>query len=298
MPAGGGAAVTNVPRPLPPGLPPEVVEAGAARGYRAADGALLRYRVVRARPERQALLYLHGIESHGGWFLPAALALRQRGLSTFLLDRRGSGLNIGTDPGDAASAAVLLDDVARLRDRLRRPALTLVGLSWGGKLALASALQRPAGVRSLVLITPGLAPKVDLAPLQKLRLALSLAAGGRARIDVPIEPAMFTTTPRYLEYIRGDPLRLHQVSARFLMASRALDRLVRRRMSELRVPLLCCLAEHDSIIDNDRTRDLLARAPGGLVRVIAFEGATHSIQFDHTRELVAEIDGFLEASGC
>jgi hypothetical protein len=62
--------------------------------YEGARGRRLRYAVVRARPERQALLYLHGIESHGGWFLAAAEGLAERGATTYLLDRRGSGLNL------------------------------------------------------------------------------------------------------------------------------------------------------------------------------------------------------------
>ena len=40
--------------------------------YTGAGGRELRYGVVRAPDERRVLLYLHGIESHGGWFLAAA----------------------------------------------------------------------------------------------------------------------------------------------------------------------------------------------------------------------------------
>jgi hypothetical protein len=48
------------------------VERGELGAYAGADGRTLRYRVVRAEEERHALLYLHGIESHGAWFLAAA----------------------------------------------------------------------------------------------------------------------------------------------------------------------------------------------------------------------------------
>ena len=67
--------------------------------YAGADGRELSYRVVRAASERHRLLYLHGIESHGGWFLPAARGLAERGCTTYLVDRRGSGLNRSTKPG-------------------------------------------------------------------------------------------------------------------------------------------------------------------------------------------------------
>jgi pimeloyl-ACP methyl ester carboxylesterase len=266
--------------------------------YTAADGRALRYRVVRARPERQALLYLHGIESHGAWFLPAAQALAQSGYTTYLPDRRGSGLNREAAPGDAPSARVLLDDVRRFRSHAELASPVLVGLSWGGKLALAAALDQPEGVRALVLITPGLVPRVDFTPLQKVGVALSLAAGGRARFHVPIEPRMFTRTPRFLEYIEGDPLRLRRVTARFLLASLRLDRMLRARVHTLAAPVLLFLAGHDRIIDNARTRALLERLPPGRLRVRVYEHATHSIQFDDTSDLARDVGDFLRGLPC
>jgi pimeloyl-ACP methyl ester carboxylesterase len=266
--------------------------------FAGAGGRQLRYGIVRARPERRALLYLHGIESHGGWFLAAAEELAQRGYTTYLLDRRGSGLNLEPQPGDAASAGVLLEDVRRFRDHAGLDALVLVGLSWGGKLALAAALDRPAGVSALVLVTPGLVPRVGYSWRQRACIALSLAVGGRARFHLPIEPEMFTRTPRYLGYIAGDPLRLQRVSARFLMASRRLDRVLRTRLHQLSAPVLLLLAGHDRIIDNQRTRELLERLPAGRLRQLVYERATHSIQFEETERLVRDIDRFLGEVPC
>jgi len=46
------------------------------------------------------------------------------------------------------------DDVARLVDRLALERFVLVGHSMGGKIALALAARRPAGLASLVLLAP------------------------------------------------------------------------------------------------------------------------------------------------
>jgi alpha-beta hydrolase superfamily lysophospholipase len=258
----------------------------------------LRYGIVRASPERQVLLYLHGIESHGGWFLPAAEALAQRGCTTYLLDRRGSGLNLEPEPGDAASVAVLLEDLRRFRAHVGLKALVLVGLSWGGKLALAAALDQPEGVRAVVLVTPGLVARVGFPWPKRLGIALSLALGGRMRFHVPIEPEMFTRTPRYLEYIANDPLRLKSVTARFLLASHALDRTLRARLHTLKVPVLLFLAGQDRIIDNERTLELLGRLPDGCLRTHTYAGAMHSIQFEETDALVRDVTRFVEEVTC
>ena len=274
--------------------PPGCAERAEVRSYTGADGRTLRYRVVCADPQRHALVYLHGIESHGDWFLSAAHALAEHGCTTYLVDRRGSGLNRELASGDAPSARVLLEDVRRFRAHAGLASVVLVGLSWGGKLAVAAALDQKDGVRGLVLITPGLVPLVDLSRGTKVLLALSLLIGGRARFHVPIEPDMFTRVPRTLRFIQEDPLRLTRVTGRFLLASRTLDRMIEARVRELDRPVLLLLAGHDRIVDNERTRCLLERLPPGRLRVRIYDQATHSIQLDETEELVSDVFPFLE----
>jgi len=263
-----------------------------------AGGRRLRYTVVSARRPRHELVYLHGIESHGGWFLAAAHGLAAHGCTTYLLDRRGSGLNRGTQPGDAASSAVLLEDVRRFRAHAELRSPVLVGLSWGGKLALAAALDQPRGVRAIVLVTPGLVSRLDLGWPEKLGLLASLAVGGRARVKLPIEPEMFTRTPRYLDFIRSDPDRIERVTARLLLAGRSLDRRISDGLPALAAPVLLLLAGQDRIVDNERTTALLAPLPATQLRVRTYEHGSHSIQFDHTAALVRDVSTFLEDIAC
>jgi acylglycerol lipase len=265
--------------------------------YEGAGGKRLRYRVIRSSHERHVLLYLHGIESHGGWFLPAGHRLAKRSCTTYLLDRRGSGLNRDgrkDHDGDAESADILLEDVRRFRAHANLDSVVLVGLSWGGKLAVAAALDEPEGVRALVLITPGLVPRVDLSVRNKVRALASLVGGGHAPIELPIKPEMFTRTSRWLDFIKHDPDRLTAVTARFLLASRSIDRRLRDHGSALNVPVLLLLAGHDRIIDNARTHALLRRLCRAGLRVEDYEDSTHSIQFDDTTRLVDDVSGFLE----
>ena len=221
-------------------------------------------------------------------------ALAEQGCTTYLLDRRGSGLNHDVGTGDAPSARVLLEDVRRFRAHAGLRSVVLVGLSWGGKLAVAAALDQPEGVRAVVLITPGLVPLVDLTRGQKFLLALSLAFGGRAHFHVPIEPEMFSRVPCTLRFIHEDPRRLTRVTGRFLLASRTLDRAIDARMRQLDRPVLLFLAGQDRIVDNERTRSLLERTPPGRLRVRLYEQATHSIQLDDTEDLVSDVCSFLE----
>jgi pimeloyl-ACP methyl ester carboxylesterase len=275
----------------PAALPPGTVDPGRIESFAARDGRLLRYRVVDSPHTRFHLLYLHGLESHGAWFLPAAARLLKFGCTTYLLDRRGSGLNRDPEPGDAPSARVLLEDVRQFRNQLGAVPIYLAGLSWGGKFAVAVAIDQPQDIRGMILVTPGLRYRTDLSLLEKTLVCLSLLAGGHARFRIPIEPEMFTRTPRVLEFIRHDPWRLHEATARFLVASRILDLRIGRRIEELRLPILLLLAGHDPIIDNRKVLNLLARND---VQAQTFDDAIHAIQFDQMEPMVQRIGSFLQ----
>lgn len=196
-------------------------------------------------------------------------------------------------PGDAPSARVMFEDVRRFRRQLGDPKLHLLGLSWGGKLATAVALDQPEELQSLILVTPGLRSRTDLSLLAKANVLLNLLAGGRRRFKLPIEPEMFTDTPRFLDFIRRDPWRLQKVTARFLLTSRALDWIIARRIANLRLPILLFLAGKDPIIDNQGVADLLSGVTSQ-VRLQIFDEAIHAIQFDQMERMVREIVNFVE----
>ena len=106
---------------------------------------------------RGAVVYLHGIQSHGLWFERSAERLADAGFAVLLPDRRGSGRN-SDDRGHTPSARRLVHDVGECCDELHvRTGLDrfhIVGVSWGGKLALAFHNQAADRVAHLTLIAP------------------------------------------------------------------------------------------------------------------------------------------------
>ncbi|MGI9249100.1 MAG: serine aminopeptidase domain-containing protein, partial [Woeseiaceae bacterium] len=110
----------------------------------------------------------------------------------------------------------------------------------------------------------------------------------RTQFATPIEPEMFTTTPEYLAYIKADPLRLHDATARFFMTSRALDSYVERNVIQNKVPVLLYLAGNDRIIDNDGVVEILNKSQEP-VEIIEYTDQTHSIQFDASARMVGDM---------
>ena len=148
------------------------------------DGSSLAY-IKHTNVKREAgtaLVYLHGIESHAGWFDKAADLLAQRGYDIYCLDRRGSGLNRenrGYISGHIDSYDIFFKDINHFVKPLhkRYESVYLVGLSWGGKLAFGYALSKPETVDGLILITPGIFSLVDVEFLTKMRIFVKSGIG-------------------------------------------------------------------------------------------------------------------------
>lgn len=247
---------------------------------------------------RGTVLYLHGIQSHGGWFETSAGKLAESGFDVLLPDRRGSGCN-QQDRGHTPNARRLLHDAVEWLHLLNPNGPSQVaGVSWGGKLALALQRFAPARISRLALIAPGLFPQVDLPLIQKVRVGLSMWAAPKARFEIPLnDPDLFTANPARREFIRDDPLKLTHVTTSFLLASRRLDRYARAAQSDpTGCPLCLFLAGHDRIIHNQPTRNFvrMLRWPGRTI--VDYPDAHHTLEFerepsDYLQDLTAWIRG-------
>lgn len=237
-----------------------------------------------AKP-RGGVLYFHGIQSHGLWFEHSARRMVEAGFAVLLPDRRGSGRN-DTERGHAASARILLRDVNDYLDDLHvrtgRDRFHLVGVSWGGKLALAAYHHAPDRIASLTLVAPGLFPDVDIPLSEKIRVGLSALGSGRTTFDIPLDtPDMFTANPERQRFIENDPLRLRQVTASFLFATRELDRKALAVASRHdRCPLKIFLAERDRIINNRKTESFAFGLNWPRTEVVEYDNAHHTLEFE------------------
>jgi acylglycerol lipase len=237
------------------------------------------------RSARGSVLYLHGIQSHGGWFERSAAALADAGFNVLLPDRRGSGLN-QRDRGHADSVRQLIGDLDCAVDFLQQHTgddpVHLIGVSWGGKLAIAYARRRPRRVASLTLVAPGIFSRVDLPLGEKLKVAVCALVSRRRPFAIPLnEPRLFTNRPEGQAFIAGDHLRLLEATTSFLVVSRRLDMSAQNwRGRGFAGPLHCFLAEHDEIIDNRATRAFIRRMEWVRRHITEYRGAWHTLEFE------------------
>jgi alpha-beta hydrolase superfamily lysophospholipase len=252
------------------------------------DGYPAYARYWAASPARGAVLYHHGIQSHGGWYETSPRRLTEAGFAVLQVDRRGSGRN-QTDRGHAESAEQLIADAQTGREELLRRSgcrqFHVVGVSWGGKLAVAAYVVDPANVRSLSLVTPGLFPIVNVSKAERTEIGFSMLYEPTRLYDIPLnDPELFTADPRWQEFFRRDPLTLRQCTAGFYLASRRMDRIVKRLPASPPVPIHLFVAGEEQIIDNAATTSFFHQLhfPGS--RITAYDTARHSLEFEADRE--------------
>ena len=265
------------------------------RSFTASDGYRIHFRHWKSQTPRGIVIALHGIQSHSGWYAASSRAMADAGFDVYFADRRGSGLN-GFQRGHAAHGMRLINDVRALaalaRNEQRTSAddgsllpLTIMGISWGGKIAAVTAATFPYEFNGLALLYPGLCPRIHPNAWQRFRLNLARRFE-ITKTDIPIPlraPELFTETVEWQQFIANDPLALHTVTSSLLNAGRDLDEVIAAHAADIRCPVLLLLAGRDWIIDNSKTRILVSQFGTTHLTCICYQDACHTLEFEPNR---------------
>lgn len=204
-------------------------------------------------------------------------------------DQRGIGQ---TDiPDGPYTMADYGDDAAGLVDAVGWDRCAVVGVSFGGMVAMHLAVRHPALVERLVLCCASsggaggssypLHTLADLPPDER-------AARGLEISDTRLDAAWREAHPKEFDQMskvyasraavdRDEPQRA--LGQRLQLEARK-DHDVHDRLGELRMPVLCCAGRYDGIAPPENMEAVAAQIPGA--RVEMFEGGHMFLAQDHT----------------
>ncbi len=228
------------------------------------------------------VVFIHGIQSHGGWYTRSCDKLATAGYEVFFLDRRGCGLN-QERRGDLPNFRRALDDIGEFLHTLPRDGKPrfLAAISWGGKLGVGLQYRHPGLVDGLALLCPGIVSKVRTPFATRLRVFLASIFRPSRLFPIPLnDPKLFTASPEWQRFVEQDALSLRQATARMLFWSTGLDIYLRRAWKRVKLPVLLLLAEHDAIIDNGGVRAFVEKLPAMDKQFIEYAGAHHTLEFE------------------
>ena len=250
--------------------------------YKAAGGYPSFVRIWDVPNPVARVVYLHGIISHGGWYLDSCGHLAEAGCAVHFLERRGSGLNV-EQRGDVDQLQTWIDDVAiYLEDLGSDVPRILLGVSWGGKLAVAIARDRPHLIDAFGMLCPGMFAQHGANRLQKRLLTIANRTALRSRrVKIPLQdPALFTDSPQWRTYIDRDPLTLREITLRFARADMQLEASLADSARHIHTPALLMLAGRDRIVGNDRLRKYFGELASSSKELIEYPEAAHTLEFE------------------
>jgi alpha-beta hydrolase superfamily lysophospholipase len=267
---------------------------------RTAEGHTLKVGVCARECTGPSVLIVPGLYSHMGWYRPLGEALAARGSAAFLLDRRGAGISEGV-PGHMDSWRHVVDDILRVVAKIKElhpaAAVCALGVSLGAAMTLATALVNHDCFQRQALLSPGLAPGMQVPLMRRLGIAYSGFARPRVLYELPFTVDQLSDREELREALWSDPLRTRAVTSRFLLEVLRMQRYVRRNIARLRTPVLALLAEKDALVDNRVLLQTLNRVGRTSVRAEIFEGAHHVLPASVPLEdLVGRIDHWFTAS--
>ena len=247
------------------------------------------------------IVFIHGIQSHGGWYETSCKKFAQAGYRVLFLDRRGSGLN-EVSRGDSPSFRTLLDDLKEFLQYQRKEIagstpLILGAISWGGKIAFGLEIRMANLVDGFILLAPGFCPKVHPTRKERFFIALGSLFAPRRLFNIPLnDPELFTSNPVAQKFLKEDPFALRKATARFLLDSVRLDFYLRIFRTKISKPILLLIAGQDKIIDNEKTIAFVKRFASGSLTVKEYAEAHHTFEFEpEPQKHIEEIEEWLQA---
>ncbi len=226
-------------------------------------------------------------------------------------DQRGSGLSQRV-PESRLSMAAMAGDIEALRRHLGLSRVILMGVSFGGMLALEYALRYPGSLRALILVVT--APSYRFKDQARrfadgladpgLRRAAYKVLDGDLRSAADAKAALARLAPLYAR--RGDPRRSRRALRPIRLNVRVLRWFFRRgcarydvedRLGRIRAPTLIVGAERDWICPPDQSRILHRGIRGS--RLVILPGARHACCLEQTPAVIGAIRRFLAGvRGC
>ncbi len=258
--------------------------------YKARDGTPLFFRKWSGRGD--VIVYLHGIESNSGWFSPFASRFNERGFTIYGIERRGSGLNKDGEKGDITDYRIFLDDIEDalrfVNSQNKGKKIYIMGICWGGLLAVNYAVTERMMPDGLILLSPAVYRRIDFNVVMKAIVRLYLSIRPTARFAIPIRDRMFTANERFLDFIRRDSMRLRTLTCRFFNEILKMERDFSRVNHRIPLPTAVLLAGRDEIIDNKRVKEWFSKLESNDKRLMVFSDSYHVIPFEQNIEPIVD----------
>jgi alpha-beta hydrolase superfamily lysophospholipase len=247
------------------------------------------------RKPRALIALIHGLGEHTSRYPHVGKVMTEAGYALVGFDLRGHGKS-GGPRGHTSSLDAYMQDIRQFFELLKQryPDLPyfLYGHSLGGLLTLTYAIQYGAGLKGVMVTSPGLhtALQEQKAKVAMVRLLGSLLP--RVTAHSGLDPATISRDPDVVQAYINDPLVHFSTSLGFGKAGLNAVNLCFGRAGEFPVPLLIIHGKGDKLAYPSGSEEFakLVSAAGGDVTLKLWDNLYHEV---HNEPEKAEVFKFM-----
>lgn len=229
---------------------------------------------------RAAILLVHGLGAHSGWFEAFASRLQQHNVFVLSYDQVGFGKRRNES---FTSRQQWLDDVKvsfeYLQGCVGNIPVYVMGNSMGAVVALRAAPQlQPSGI---ALFSPGFDghPKTFSIPYKLKAVALALAAP-QTELTLPYTVSDITSSIKVREWLLEDPDRRFSVTAKMGLELLKLTIDTRAQAKVVPCPVFMATAQIEKIVDNSVSNKVFDQLEAPSKKRLHFQESWHDLMFD------------------
>jgi alpha-beta hydrolase superfamily lysophospholipase len=235
-----------------------------------------------------AIVLVHGLGAHSGWFEAMARRLKVRGVYTVAYDQLGFGKRRHQK---FSSVQNWLDDVHTMynyvKEQMGNKPVFLGGNSMGGVVALAGVPGiKPTG---LVLFSPGFEGHKDAFTLAfRVKAIVQALLRPDTEIQVPYAIETVSRDQQVRDWINKDSEKRFNVPGRMLLELLKLTRRLPKGYKQIHVPVLMMTSGQDKVVDTTVSH-LAFEAFGPSKKVnLHYDEAWHDLMFDPLLDKVVD----------
>jgi acylglycerol lipase len=234
-----------------------------------------------------AVLLIHGLGAHSGWFEAFARRLKVRQLFVMSYDLVGFGKR---KDEQYLSLSQWLDDLVAVYSHLRglvgdKP-IYLVGNSMGAIVALKGCgLVKPAGI---VMLSPGFEGHPQTFKLKfKIKSIFKALLYPNQEVVLPYDLDLVSSQHSVRDWLENDRERRFAVPGKMLLDLLSINQNIRWSATSIDCPALMLTAGLDKLVDNRVNARIFNRLSAPQKQTIDFPSAIHDLTLDPVVDEVA-----------
>jgi alpha-beta hydrolase superfamily lysophospholipase len=237
-----------------------------------------------------AVLMIHGLGGHSGWFEPLARRLKVRQIFALSYDQLGFGKR---KEQVFSSSHEWLKDVKKvtafLQDLVGDKPIFLIGNSMGGLIALKAVSElQSANIAGLTLLSPAFEGHPKTFPLSyKLDMLLKALFNPEGEFTLPYGVDVVAGQGAVKDWLENDPERRFQLTGRMILSLLALTQGLRFTQPNANCPVLMLSAGQDRLVDNRSNKSIFKKLISPSKKELIFSNAMHDLTLDPAVDDVA-----------